>query len=333
MKHIRKRPPIHTLVNQQRVETAAWGRRIYAGLLGMGGLLLLNYLLGDFFMLRADGILVTDKTIVGATYPGKVDSVFVKEGQRVKKGDVLLRLDSAEMLKDLADLMLRSADLGTRNAELKTRMTRVQGLLPLAERNANETAESIVKYDAMSNRGLVRRRDLNDALKARLDSAGQLAELKGQEAVLRDELPLVADSYKQADEALARLQALYNEGIVKAATDGVIGPRIPWPGQVFKLGDELLQIHGSQQYVLAYLSDDYLFNVSAGQRVAVNAGHEYVAGYVESVLVADALPPEFQNTFRPRDRGRLLRIVLDNPNNLAVSQKVRVSSCWTIWCR
>jgi hypothetical protein len=43
--------------------------------------------------------------------------------------------------------------------------------------------------------------------------------------------------------------------------------------------------------------------------------------------VADALPAEFQNMFRPRDRSRLVRVVLDDPQPFAVSQKVRVSGC------
>jgi multidrug resistance efflux pump len=103
---------------------------------------------------------------------------------------------------------------------------------------------------------------------------------------------------------------------------------VPIAGQVVKFGDELTQVYGSEAYVLAYLSDTYLFSVAAGQKVDVRVGATRTTGRIETVLgVADALPPEFQNMFRPRDRSRLLRVTLDNPSAIAISQKVRVSSC------
>jgi hypothetical protein len=55
---------------------------------------------------------------------------------------------------------------------------------------------------------------------------------------------------------------------------------------------------------------------------------------VETLLsVADALPPEFQSMFRPRDRGRLVRIRLPAGHPFAVSQKLQVRGCMFGWCR
>jgi len=53
-----------------------------------------------------------------------------------------------------------------------------------------------------------------------------------------------------------------------------------------------------------------------------------VRGEVEEILaVADALPAEFQNMFRPRDRSRLVRISLPDDQPFAVTQKVTVRGC------
>ena len=50
-------------------------------------------------------------------------------------------------------------------------------------------------------------------------------------------------------------------------------------------------------------------------------------GTVEALLtVADALPPQFQNMFRPRDRSRLVRISVPAEHGLAILQKVIVRS-------
>ena len=122
---------------------------------------------------------------------------------------------------------------------------------------------------------------------------------------------------------------------MRAPVPGVIGPKVPVAGQVAKFGDELLQINGEKAYVLAYLPDVYLFGVSPGDLVEVSGGSgtTSVVGTVEAILgVADALPPEFQNMFRPRDRSRLIRIAVPKGHGFAISQKVRVSGCMLGWC-
>jgi hypothetical protein len=78
-----------------------------------------------------------------------------------------------------------------------------------------------------------------------------------------------------------------------------------------------------------------MFPVSRGDEVSVTAGPGAppVTGVVDALLdVADALPPEFQSTFRPRDRDRLIRIALPEASSFALSQKVRVGGCAFGWC-
>jgi hypothetical protein len=67
--------------------------------------------------------------------------------------------------------------------------------------------------------------------------------------------------------------------------------------------------------------------------VELVAGRNRAEGSVETLLsVADALPPEFQSMFRPRDRGRLVRIRLPDGHPFATSQKLQVRGCVLGWC-
>jgi len=335
MQYIRKRPRIDTLLNQQRAASAAWSRRFYLLLLVVLGLLLLKYLLGDAIIFHADGILLTDRHVVAATYPAKVTAVRIKEGDPVAGGTVLFELESADMLKELADLALRNSDLAVREAQLRGRIATVAALLPLAERNARESKEAVARVDTLSDRRLISTHNMNQTLAASYDAAVKLAELRAQADMLDRELSLVEETHRRAEAALAQLEAFYDRGLVRAKASGVIGPRVPSVGQVAKFGDELLQIYGQKSYVLAYLPDVYLFNVRPGDPVEVTggAGSRVVAATVEATLgVADALPPEFQNMFRPRDRSRLLRIRLPNDHDFAISQKVRITGCVFGWC-
>ena len=334
MERIRKRTRLDTLVNQRRVVSPlSWSRWIYLGLVAALALFLGNYVVGDAVLLRADGIVLTDRHIFASTYPAKVSRVNVREGQQVQVGTALLEMESAEMLKDISDLAARTSDLSIRGAEIRNQRATISTLLPLAERHTRESATQIARLDSLNRQGLVSLQRMDQALGSDYEASSHLAELKAQSAALDEKLSLVVESNQRAAAALAQLEAFYDRGIVRATVDGVVGARVPVPGQVVKVGDELLQVNGRNAYILAYLPDIYLFNINPGERVSVSTGSHHITAEVESILtVADALPAEFQNMFRPRDRSRLIRIKLPDDHGFAVSQKVRVSGCIIGWC-
>ena len=180
----------------------------------------------------------------------------------------------------------------------------------------------------MSAKGLISALSKGDALRGSLQASERVADLGSQGAATEIELDLVEKARLVSGNAMDQLTSMYDGGNVRATAAGEVGVKVPIPGQVVSFGDELMQINGGNAYILAYLPDQYLFGVEAGMPVNVSGGGASVRGRVDAVLgVADALPAEFQNMFRPRDRSRLVRVVLDGAQPFAISQKVRVSGC------
>lgn len=331
MEQIRSRPRIDTLAVGRRWDPVRWGRRIYLVIIAVLGLMLLNYFFGDALILRADGLVVSQRYAVSATYAAKVSAVYVKEGDRVTEGRVLAKLESADVLKDIAQLSVQYADLAARNAQLSIRAGTTRDLIPLAERHAEQTSKAIKKYDTIKDLIPTILRD--QALGSEYATAARLAELKSESRVIEKQLPLLDAAELRAGDALSQLEAFYDHGNIKASVGGLVGARMTVPGQVVKFGDTLFDLYGSSSEVLAYLPEMYLFGLKPGDKVNVRGGGRTVVGTVDSVLqVTEALPPEFQNTFRPRDRSQLVRISLPADNGFAVSQKIEVSGCAIGWC-
>ena len=257
----------------------------------------------------------------------------VREGQHVEAGQVLIELELADMLKDIADLATRNSELAIREAQLRVRKSTIEFVLPIARRHAQETSSQVRRLDTMADGGLVPANRIEQVLASRMVTAEKLAELSGQSDAMSGELELVTHARSRADTALIQLEAFYADGQVRVATSGVVGAKVPSPGQVVRFGDELLQVNGKRAYVLAYLPEMYLFGLKAGDRVTVSAGAGGLVGVINAILsVADALPAEFQNMFRPRDRSRLVRIGIPPGHDFAISQKVRVGGCALGWC-
>lgn len=333
MKRIRKQHRIDLLDIQQRSSSGKFGRMIYLALVVLFLGSLAYYLSGSMVVLSIDGTVLKERYSVGASYPGKVMDVYVKEGDQVEAGTPLLRVESFDMIRELANFALRDSDLSLREGQLSGKLTAFEAISPLAERTARETMVTVSQFDAISGKGVVSSLSKDDALRNSLQAAERVAQMQSEKSATEYELRLLQESRTIFREAIHKLNGIYDNGYLRASMPGIVGAKVPIPGQIVKFGDELMQINGGTSYILAYLPDEYLFTISEGMPVSVRGGAHTAKGRVDTILtVADALPAEFQNMFRPRDRSRLARIALDEKNPFAVSQKVTISGCAFGYC-
>ncbi|QKV19285.1 HlyD family secretion protein [Oricola thermophila] len=286
------------------------------------------YLAGGLFVLSADGVVLSDRHMVAARYPGTIMEVLVQEGDKVEAGQVVAKLESFDTVKTIAELSLRGSELDSRHEELRAKVANISEILPLAKRTAAETSEAASRLSEEAVRDNVPMRVRAEALNNSFEAVQRATELSAQADVFRAELKLVSQSQAVAKDAIERLRAIYDGGLVRAPATGIVGSKVAPVGTVVERGDELLEIFGGSKFVLAYLPDSYLFAVKEGTRINVRAGNQSSIGIIESVMqIADSRPEDFQNTMRPRDRSRLARIRFAEAPPFALMQKVRISGC------
>ncbi len=328
IKQLRKPRRIDQLKNDVRSATARprhRGRLIYLGLLITFVLVLLDHFAGSIVFLRADGMVLKKRYVIAALYPARITEVLVREGQQVDKGTPLIRIESAEILRQIADISARNAELTAKLAQLKSRAAAVRSLLPVAEQNAMLAKQTMSSVERLKGHSLATSERVGRAYRGRLDSLSRVAELKAEAETVAQEMKLLEAARQEAQSALKRLQTFYNDGLVLSQVRGTVGPNIPSPGDVRNIGEDILSIYTGEAFVFAYLPDEYLFSVRPKQKVRVVSGPDRITGQVSEILpVADALPAEFQNIFKPRERSRLIRIMLPQTHPFAVSQKVLV---------
>ena len=134
-----------------------------------------------------------------------------------------------------------------------------------------------------------------------------------------------------ADDAIAKLKALYSDGIVRSPVSGSIGAIVPSVGNVYRPGEPILSIYSGDPYVLVYLPRRYLFPIYVGMELRLTDGRDVATGTITEIfLVTDTLPKEFQNTFQPQDRNQLAKIKLASPSTFPLNQKVSVSRYSTL---
>ncbi len=311
VKSLRKRPRPDALKTEQRRVTNRGGRLVYLFMLLALLIAGVNFLFGDLVFLRADGLVLRDKTTISTTYVARVEEVNIKPGDIVKAGFPLLRVQSSEILERFADLSSKNASLTAKAAEFKIRSATVSNLLPLAKKREHESAKMLEKIRQLSETMVATLARYDTALRARFDARQSYIEIETEHRGLKEELVAINAARADAETALSNLRDHYADGTIKAPVSGAVGISVPSRGDVYRPGDTILEVYSGKAYVLAYLPRRYIYSLDVGTKVQVSSGRLTAAGTITDILpVTDALPKEFQNSFKPRDRSQLARIKL-----------------------
>jgi len=296
--------------------------------------LYLNSAAGGLFF-HAEGLVTRERVAVAPPFEGKVTQVFVHPGDKVARGQKIAVVESATLSRSLSELAAQRALLISKIAALEARRRIVTETLPIAEESARRTSAFLQTLADARMRGLVVNRSLQEMTVAALNATERAATFQAEQESLAEELEANKNALLEASTAYESLKTLYNGGILSAGVSGDIGSDIAAVGQVLTPGNgAVAQIYTGENFVLAYVSDAYLSDIVEGQKVGVKMRGEVFNARVERILpINAALPADLQNPNRLRERGRLVRIQLTDPNALAIGQKVEITRCFAEDCR
>ncbi|RQR67630.1 HlyD family secretion protein [Burkholderia sp. Bp9126] len=242
-------------------------------------------------------------TVLAPKVNGFVDQILVTDNQRVKAGDVLVRLDARDYDAKLAQA---TADVdGARAAVTELEAKQQLQYAVIGQQTAEKSASAaeltraasdksryreLVKSDAVSNQ-IVERADADySKASAAVDrSDATLLAAKRQLDVLGAQL---ADARARVNTALAaqRVAALNVEyTTIRSPVDGYVGNRTGRVGMLASVGVPLLTIvPASGLWIDANFKEDQLRHMHAGDRVDVqlDASSVRLHGSVDSVAPA-----------------------------------------------
>ena len=222
-------------------------------------------------------------TDLGPRAGGRLVELTVREGQRVKAGDILARVVAEELdaavLRDQAgyesaDAKRLELDRGTRAEEIaqgEARVRDAQAALKLADENLRRTrslAADRVLSQAEMDRVTAERDRAEAALNlqakalAELKAGARLEQRQGGQAEARKALAVLRQS---------KVQAGFTE--VRAPFDGIVTHRLREPGSVITAGQPVLTLARLDQlWVRVYLPQTLQSQVRLGAPVTILTG-------------------------------------------------------------
>lgn len=240
----------------------------------------------------ANGRIEVERVAVATKYAGRVAEIRVDEGDLVKKGDVIARMDTAELQAELAE-----AEAGQHQAEQGID----QALAEIGIRKADlalaeielARASTLQKKDAGTAADVDRRRAQRDVA---------VAALKGAQAALEDSKAAALAAAARVD----RLRTVIADMDLKAPTDGRVEYRLVKAGEVLAAGGQvatLLDLADVHMVVFFPTSVAGRVGIGSDARIVLDAAPEFVVPAKVSFVAAEAqFTPKFVETKTERDK-------------------------------
>ncbi|MBA2125169.1 hemolysin D [Hyphomicrobium methylovorum] len=289
---------------------------------------------GRYIVSTDDAYVGADMALISPKVPAYVSDVPIVENQPVKKGDVLVRLDSGDYQLALdqaqAKLATQNANITTFEAQIRAAdatAEQARAQLDSAKATVLKTEADYQRTSALTAKDYSTKAALDAAIAAR-DSAR--AQVKSNEAAIQAadaNIVLLHAQRDQAKQLAKELKVTVNQAerdlsftIIRAPFNGVIGNKNVQVGDYVTPGKRLAAVVPLDKvYVDANLKETQLATVKAGQEAEVSIDAldgQKLKGTVESVAPASGsqfslLPPE-------NATGNFTKIVQRVPVRIAV---------------
>ncbi|MEO3428964.1 HlyD family efflux transporter periplasmic adaptor subunit [Pelagibius sp. CAU 1746] len=229
------------------------------------------------YIASGNGRIEAEEVQVATRYAGRVAEVLVNEGDMVAAGQVLARMDTAELRASLAAARASIAQAQENVIEARAQIVQRQSELKFAEEELAR-AEALVAKGHISKQLADQRRTERDTAKAALEAArARLAST--QRAV-------------EAAEAQAELiQTQIDDSTLTAPREGRVQYRLAEPGEVLASGGRVITLLDlTDVYMTIFLPTAQIGRLLVGSeaRIILDAVPQYVIPAQVSFISAEA---------------------------------------------
>jgi multidrug resistance efflux pump len=245
------------------------------------GVAMAYYVWQSGFIETDDAVLSANQVAVSAKYPGRLAEVRVRAGTPVAAGDVIARLDTAELALQVAgaeasyrslEARFRAAAEGARDNEIAAAQAarqEAESTFAQAERELAR-AKQLYATGAVSNDALERAQAARDTAQSRLDRAeSQVNLLRG--GLKKAELRAAAFEADRAHAQWFLLKTQLAAATITAPVSGTVANQIMHSGEFVQPGQTIVYVTDeSDLWVTAYLEEGKVAPIKVGMPVHVH---------------------------------------------------------------
>lgn len=276
---------------------------------------------------KVSGTIEVTDVEVSFKIPGRVRERLVDEGEAVKEGQVIARLDSEDLLHEVALRRREAEALEANLRELangfrKEEIAQADAAVSRARAEARRQQADFARQEALYRREVISRREFDAARAAHESSQALLREAEAQQELVhrgqrRERIDAARARLSQAREALALARTRLGYATLASPITGIVLSRSVEPGEQVAAGTPIVTVGRMEDtWLRAYIAETDLGRVKVGQKAWVGTD-TYPDKRYEGTVTFISPEAEFtpRNVQTEQERVKLVyRIKITVPN-------------------
>jgi len=219
-----------------------------------------KYIKTDDAHVEADNVAISSKMM------GRISEEFIKEGDSVKQGQLLVVLDSLDLAaqKNQAIASKLQAEASIAQAEAKYQYDLTNN--KVSEISLSKAQEDFARAKTQLKGDVITQEQYDHAVKTLETAQAQLEASRSQAKVSNSQIKSTQAAVASADAQINVIQSLLNNTKLYAPSDGVVGKRWLLPGDIAQPGQSIFTIINDRNlWISIYLEETKLDKLHKGQ--------------------------------------------------------------------
>ncbi len=284
---------------------------------------------GDSPQLRLSGNIEVTEIRTGFRIPGQVAQRAVSEGEPVRKGDLIARLDTTELQHEvdlgMAELAAARAELAEKEAGYRSEeIGQVRAALKRAEAQLEEAQADYDRQMTLYRDHVISKRELEQFEAAYEIAGAQVNEARERfnmysRGFRQEQIDLVRARKERAEEALEKARTRLAFATLTSSIDGFVLSDNIEPGEYVAAGTAVVTLGDlSHPWLRAYIDETDLGRIRLGQKARVKTDtfpeKEY-AGRISFISSEAEFTPKHVQTDKQRTKlVYRVKIDVENPD-------------------
>jgi len=316
-------------VESRRTTSGRIVRLIYSlGVLSIALYLAWHFGKGMIF-LEGPGMITAPRYVVSKSFISRVNSLDVKPGTMVSKDQIIGQIISFEVDTYITNLIKILVDQYAVDSELRVRLSVSENTLESAKKRLSAAQDMVKQLDA-GPKGAATLLYRSDIFREQASAELTVAQSSAELAEANQQRKRLADAQKVLEDRLASFREEFNDGLLTAPVNGIVGAKIADIGETIIPGNAIIEIFDDRtRYIEWNIPPNRLVDPVIGSLVFINDGATVSEGHVTEVL---SLSGSFTGTkgsvFSPTEYGQVARVVTTDPKamqNLNTRVTVRMN--------
>lgn len=213
-----------------------------------------------------DAYVDSDKVSVSSKVPGRISKLYVKEGDTVKAGMLLVELDSSEMVAQRNQAISALNQMRANKAQASAKLDFDVKSIKVQEVNCERAKEDFERAKKQFDGKVISKEAFDHLSKAYESAKAQLEAVKAQIEVSKAQINTSEASVANAQAQIQTISTQLQNTHISAPMDGVVAKRWLLAGDVVSAGQAILTVSDTKtRWVSVFVEETNLFEITIGQ--------------------------------------------------------------------